>query len=156
MYKLVAVKNADGGYTPKMKCSDTASKAIIPGKKMAWRVFDENGQAQCDILSMDDEKIEAGVPVTVINLDANALERRITLTPAAVKPLLVPHVLGGALAMELPTIAQKRAYIADQLMNKTWESELRPECPHVHYIDMTERVAQARESLYHRLHGGTL
>ena len=34
VYKLVAVKQADGSYQPKMKCSDSASKAIIPGKKM--------------------------------------------------------------------------------------------------------------------------
>ena len=38
VYKLVAVKNADGTYTPKMKCSDSAIKAIIPGKLMAYRV----------------------------------------------------------------------------------------------------------------------
>ena len=34
VYKLVAVKRPDGSYQPKMKCSDSASKAIIPGKKM--------------------------------------------------------------------------------------------------------------------------
>ena len=49
VYKLVAVKQPDGSYTPKMKCSDSASKAIIPGKKMPWRLYDENGQAQCDL-----------------------------------------------------------------------------------------------------------
>ena len=35
-----------------MKCSDSASKAIIPGKKMPWRLYDENGQAQCDLIAM--------------------------------------------------------------------------------------------------------
>lgn len=49
VYKLVAVKLSDGTYQPKMKCSDSASKAIIPGKKMPWRLYDENGQAQCDL-----------------------------------------------------------------------------------------------------------
>ena len=60
VYKLVAVKKPDGSYTPKMKCSDSASKAIIPGKKMPWRLYDENGQAQCDLIAMDGEAIEAG------------------------------------------------------------------------------------------------
>ena len=58
VYKLVAVKKPDGSYTPKMKCSDSASKAIIPGKKMPWRLYDENGQAQCDLIAMDGEVIE--------------------------------------------------------------------------------------------------
>ena len=41
---LADAKQPDGSYTPKMKCSDSASKAIIPGKKMPWRLYDENGQ----------------------------------------------------------------------------------------------------------------
>ena len=108
VYKLVAVKQPDGSYTPKMKCSDSASKAIIPGKKMPWRLYDENGQAQCDLIAMDGEVIEAGKPITMVNLDSDAIERTITFTPTAVKPLLVPHILGGQLAMELPSIARRR------------------------------------------------
>ena len=77
VYKLVAVKQPDGSYTPKMKCSDSASKAIIPGKKMPWRLYDENGQAQCDLIAMDDEVIEAGKPVTMVNLDSDAIERTV-------------------------------------------------------------------------------
>lgn len=156
VYKLVAVKNDDGSYTPKMKCSDSASKAIIPGKKMAWRVYDENGQAQCDVLTLDNEVVKAGVPIEVINLDHDAIERKVTITPHAVKQLLVPHILNGELAIELPSITEKRAYIADQLANQTWESELRPEFPHTHYIDMTPGVAKMREDLYHQLHGGNI
>ena len=154
VYKLVAVKNNDGTYTPKMKCSDTAAKAIIPGKKMPWRVFDENGQAQCDIIAMDGEVIEAGKKTTVVNLDPNAIERTVEIVPYAVEKLLVPFVLNGKLAQELPTIQQKRDYIRDQLQNKTWESELRPECPHQHYVDMTLSVAECREKMYASLHGG--
>ena len=44
VYKLVAVKRPDGTYQPKMKCSDSASKAIIPGKKMPWRLYDETAR----------------------------------------------------------------------------------------------------------------
>ena len=154
VYKLVAVKKPDGSYTPKMKCSDSASKAIIPGKKMPWRLYDENGQAQCDLIAMDGEVIEAGKPVTMVNLDSDAIERTITFTPTAVRPLLVPHILGGKLAIELPSIAEKKAYIAKQLTEETWESELRLECPHKHYVNMTPAVAECRSRMYAELHGG--
>ena len=49
----------------------------------------------------------------------------------------MPHVLNGQLAIELPSIAEKKAYIAKQLTEETWESELRLECPHKHYVNMT-------------------
>lgn len=154
VYKLVAVKNDDGSYTPKMKCTDTVSKAVIPGKKMPWRFYDAEGQAQCDVIAMDGEEIKAGQPIRLVKLDPDAAEREITLVPAAVKPLLVPYVLGGKLAIELPGIQEKRNYIAYQLSHETWESELRPECPHKHYVDMTRKVAECRDQMYANLHGG--
>lgn len=156
VYKLVAVKNEDGSYTPKMKCSDSASKAIIPGKLMAWRVFDQEGKGQCDIISLDDEVIEAGKPVEVINLDMDEFERRRTIVPCAVEKLLVPHMIAGEVVMDLPTIAEKKDYIRDQLENRVWESELRPEMPHKHYVDLTMKVAALRNEMYEKLHGGKL
>ena len=154
VYKLVAVKCPDGSYQPKMKCSDSASKAIIPGKKMPWRLYDENGQAQCDLIAMDGEVIEAGKPVTMVNLDSDAIERTVTIVPTRVKQLLVPHILNGELAIELPSIAEKKAYIAKQLTEETWESELRIEMPHKHYVNMTPAVAECRSKMYAELHGG--
>ena len=103
---------------------------------------------------MDGEVIEAGKPVTMVNLDSDAIERTVTFTPTVVKPLLVPHILGGQLAMELPSIAEKKAYIAKQLTEETWESELRLECPHKHYVNMTPAVAECRARMYADLHGG--
>lgn len=156
VYKLVAVKEADGTYTPKMKCSDTVSKAIIPGKLMAWRVFDEDGKGQCDIISMDDEVIENGVPIEIVNLDPDAFDTHKTIVPVHVERILVPHILNGELAIDLPTIAQKKDYIREQLEHRVWESELRPEFPHKHYVDLTLRVAKCREDMYKRLHGGNI
>ena len=154
VYKLVAVKRPDGSYQPKMKCSDSVSKAIIPGKKMPWRLYDENGQAQCDLIAMDGEVIEAGKPVTMVNLDSDAIERIVTIVPTRVRQLLVPHILNGELAIELPSIAEKKAYIAKQLTEETWESELRIEMPHKHYVNMTPAVAECRSKMYAELHGG--
>ena len=156
VYKLVAVKNEDGSYTPKMKCSDSASKAIIPGKLMAWRVFDAEGKGQCDVISLDDEVIEPGKPLEVINLDMDEFDRRKIIIPVTVEKLLVPHMINGEVVIDLPTIAEKKAYIKDQLENRVWESELRPEMPHKHYVDLTLKVADLRSELYRKYHGGEI
>ena len=156
VYKLVAVKNEDGTYTPKMKCSDSASKAIIPGKLMAWRIFDAEGKGQCDVISLDDEVIEPGKPLDVINLDMDEFDRRKTIVPVTVEKLLIPHMINGEVVIDLPTIAEKKAYIKDQLENRVWESELRPEMPHKHYVDLTLKVAKLRSDLYRQYHGGEI
>ena len=156
VYKLVAVKRPDGTYEPKMKCSDSASKAIIPGKLMAWRVFDQEGKGQCDIVSMDDEVIEPGKPIKVYNLDPDELDHHKVITPCHVEKILVPHILHGELAIELPSIQQKKEYIREQLEYRVWESELRPEMPHKHYVDLTMKVAQTRAEMYEKYHGGRI
>ncbi len=156
VYKLVAVKEADGTYSPKMKCSDSASKAIIPGKLMAWRVFDEEGKGQCDIISMDDEVINSGEPIEIINLDPDAFSPVKTIVPCHVERILVPHMIKGELVIDLPDIRAKKDYVKEQLENRVWESELRPEFPHKHYVDLTHKVADLREEMYRKLHGGQI
>ena len=156
VYKLVAVKEKDGSYTPKMKCSDSSSKAIIPGKLMAWRVFDEEGKGQCDIISLDTEVIENGKPVEVVNLDSDAFERHKTIIPSHVEKILIPHMLNGEIVLDLPDIRAKKEYVKEQLQYRVWESELRTEMPHKHYVDLTPAVAKLREELYEKLHGGII
>ena len=139
-----------------MKCSDSASKAIIPGKLMAWRIYDEFGQGQADIISLDDEVIEAGKEIVVYDMDPDALHKSRKLVPCSVEQILVPFIVDGELVMDMPSISEKKAYIKDQLENRVWESELRPEVPHRHYVDLSERVYFLREEMYERLHGGNL
>ncbi|MBR3364737.1 MAG: nicotinate phosphoribosyltransferase, partial [Solobacterium sp.] len=156
VYKLVAVKEKDGSYTPKMKCSDSVSKAIIPGKLMAWRAFDEEGKGQCDIIALDDEVFEDGQEIEVINLDPDAFDPVKRIRPMHIERILVPHIIKGELVIDLPTIQQKKDYIREQLTNRVWESELRPEMPHQHYVDLTPKVARLREEMYEKLHGGKI
>ena len=156
VYKLVAVKEKDGTYSPRMKCSDSASKAVLPGKLMAWRIYDENGQGQADIIGLDDEEIVEGKEITVYDMDPDAFHKSRKIVPLKVEKLLVPHILNGELAVNLPTIREKKDYIKYQLENTVWESELRPEVPHRHYVDLTEKLYNLREDMYNRLHGGTL
>ncbi len=156
VYKLVAVKEKDGSYTPKMKCSESSSKAIIPGKLMAYRFFDEEDKGQCDVICLDDEIIEENKPIKVYNLNRDDFRTYRILTPVRVEKLLVPYIVDGELVHDLPTIKEKKEYIKDQLENHVWESELRKEMPHVHYVNLSEKVYQMRETMYQKLHGGNL
>ena len=156
VYKLVAIKSKDNTYIPKMKCSDSSTKAIIPGKLMAWRLFDSEGKGQCDVISMDDEIIEEGKPLKIVNLNPDDFERERILIPTKVEKLLIPYIVKGKLVIDLPTIEEKKEYILDQLTNHVWESELRPEMPHTHYVDLTMKVYLTREDMYSKLHGGNI
>ena len=58
VYKLAAVKEDDGSYTPKMKLSESAEKMTIHCLKKVWRIYDQDGKAMADLITMADEAVE--------------------------------------------------------------------------------------------------
>lgn len=152
VYKLVAVE-CKNVWEPRMKCSDTLAKAIIPGYKMLYRLYDEEGRGYLDLIAMEDEVVEVGKPIKVYTTDWTDSQQEYTITPKVVKPLLVPYIVDGELVREMPSIQEIRDYIKDQLENKVWPEELRTTYPHKHYVDMTERVYKLRKDMYDSLHG---
>ena len=159
VYKLTALNRSniwipsiDDNWTPRMKCSDSLEKAIIPGKKMVYRMYDDEGKASTDIIAMDNEVIEAGKTIKVFTTDLTDARKEYEITPTDFKPILIPIIENGKLVYDFPTVKEIKAYVKDQLENKAWESELRSSNPHLHYVDMTEAVATMRQKLYHELH----
>lgn len=153
VYKLVAVKNPDGTYIYKMKCSDTLAKAIIPGFKMVYRIFDDEGIGYLDLIAMDDEIIEPGKTIKVYTTDLNDSRKEYHITPKNIKPLLVPYIINGELVRKMPTNDEIREYIKYQLENTVWPEELRSTYAHRHFVDMTEKVYTVRTEMYKQLHG---
>lgn len=158
VYKLTSLNRSniwefsiDDEWTPRMKCSDSLEKAIIPGKKMVYRMYDEEGKASTDIIAMDDEVIEPGKKIKVYTTDLTDARKEYEIIPENFKPLLVPFIMNGEVVREFPTVKEIRAYVQEQF-NTAWESELRSSNPHIHYVDMTEKVAKTRQELYHKLH----
>lgn len=152
VYKLVAVEG-ESGWEPRMKCSDTLEKAIIPGYKMVYRLYDEEGRGYLDLIAMEDEVIEVGKSIKVYTTDINDSHKEYEIVPKIIKPLLVPHIVDGELVREMPSVQEIRDYIKEQLENKVWPEELRTTYPHKHFVDMTEKVYKVRSEMYEKLHG---
>lgn len=139
-------------WSPKMKCSDSLEKAIIPGNKEIYRVYDEDGKACADIIANYDEQIVPGKTIRVYTTDLTDSQKEYEITPVNFKPLLVPFIVDGELVYNFPSVKEIKEYVKHQLENETWESELRSSNPHIHYVDMTEKVYTTRHGLYHKLH----
>ncbi len=61
IYKLSDVVE-HGKHIPKMKLSEETVKATLPGKKRVWRIV-ENGEFVKDVISLEDESVENGMPL---------------------------------------------------------------------------------------------
>ena len=155
VYKLVAVKEGNK-YIPKMKCSESKSKAIIPGKLMAYRIYDKDDLAQCDLIALDEEIIKPGKEIEVVDLNPDSFKKTRKITPIRIEKLLVPYIIDGKKVIDLPSVNEVKNYVKEQIENHIWESELRSEFPHTHYVDLTLKVHKVREELYKKLHGGKI
>ena len=153
VYKLVAVENPDGTYRPTMKCSDTLAKAIIPGYKTVYRLYDNDDYGYLDLIAMHDEVIEVGKPIKVYTTDLADSRKEYVITPTRVEELLVPYIANGKLVRDMPSVSEIRDFVKYQLENTVWPEELRTTYPHTHFVDMTEKVYETRRQMYQTLHG---
>ena len=65
VYKLAAVREDDGSYTPKMKLSESAEKMTIPCLKKVWRIYDQDGKAMAVIMFSPMPKLSTRAPCRI-------------------------------------------------------------------------------------------
>ena len=62
VYKLTAVKDGTE-WKPAIKISETPGKTINPGTKNIWRLYDKREKATCDVLAMEDERLDQAAEI---------------------------------------------------------------------------------------------
>lgn len=146
VYKLAAV-NRDGAFSPKIKISETAEKITNPGIKEIYRVYDKEGKAVADYLTVKGEKIDTDHPVRYV--DPVHFWKNRCFTDCTFKPLQKQIFKAGELIYDLPALEDIRRYVREQLDNEIWEEEQRFENAHPHYLDMSPSMYELKMSMLH-------
>lgn len=146
VYKLVAI-NREGVFVPKIKISETAEKITNPGIKELYRVYDKEGKAVADYLTIKGESIDTGSPVRYV--DPIHYWKNRSFENCTFKPLQKQIFKDGELVYDLPPLDEVRSYVRHQLENEIWEEEQRFENAHPHYLDMSPNMFELKMSLLH-------
>jgi nicotinate phosphoribosyltransferase len=96
VYKLAARHNPEGdenGMIPTMKFSDNPEKTTNPGIKNVWRLYDENGMARADIMTLDGETIPTDCETKFYHPAIDY--RHFTIKPASVENMHRKYIEGG-------------------------------------------------------------
>ncbi len=145
VYKLVAVKDGDD-FVPKIKISENIEKITNPGKKKLWRIYSkETGYGLADLLTLYDEEVDGEKPFPYI--DELKPWKKMRFENVIAKPLQVTIFKDGKLVYQKPELKEIREYVEFQLKNQVWEEEQRFENPHIHYLDLSEKLYQVKEAL---------
>ena len=138
VYKLVAVENADGSVTPKIKISENVAKITNPHYKKLYRfIGNDTGKAIADYLAIYDEVIDDSQNMEIF--DPDATWKRKTVYNFTAKELQVPIFEKGQLVYELPTLEQIRSYCAQQV-DTLWDEIKRFDNPQTYYVDLSQKL----------------
>lgn len=146
VYKLVAVKK-DGEFQSKIKISETVEKITNPGIKELYRVYDKDGKAVADYLTVKGEVIDTSAPVRYV--DPLKYWKNRCFEECSFKALHQQIFKDGELVYELPKLADIRMFVRHQLDNEIWQEEQRFENSHPHYLDMSPAMFELKMGLLH-------
>ena len=144
VYKLAAKELPDGTVIPKIKISENAGKITNPHYKRVYRIFDKNGMASADLLTVYDEVIDTASPLEIFNPEETW--KRKTFTEYTLRELLVPIFQNGECVYESPSIAEIRAYCLREVAT-LWEEVRRFENPHRYYVDLSKKLWDVKRSM---------
>lgn len=100
VYKLVELNGL-----PRMKLSQDVEKAVVPGKKIAYRLYSEKGDALVDLLQRSDEAAPE-VKKRVLCRHPFEESKRAYVIPSKVEQLLVPYWKDGGVCRPMPTLQE--------------------------------------------------
>lgn len=146
VYKLVGICE-DRRWTPAIKISESLDKIINPGHKRAWRVYDERGMADTDLLSLAEEKIESQKQITMRHPTEHATYRVVPREEVSeIEPLHIDVLKEGRLVYERPSLEDMRANRIEDL-RRLDPGVRRIMNPHIYHVSLTEELWTLKQEL---------
>jgi len=148
VYKLVAICDHNK-WVPAIKVSETPEKAITPGHKHIWRVYDRRHKATADLLGLDDEDPKTMEPVRMHHPTEHTKYRSLAQCEISeFEPLLVDVLANGRLVYDQPSIEEMR------IVRRTDMGRLDPGVkrlinPHAYHVSLTQRLWDLKQELIH-------
>lgn len=148
VYKIVAAQMEDGSFEPKIKVSENVEKITNPGKKKLWRIYNKEGYAIADLLTLEEETVDVSKPYRYIDPVKPWKIREFEEVTA--KPLHVTIFEDGKLVYRNPDVKEIKAYVEKQFETEIWEEEQRLVNPHMHYVDMSPKLYELKMNLLYK------
>ena len=144
VYKLAAKELDDGTVIPKIKISENAGKITNPHFKKVYRIYDKNGMATADLLTVYDEVIDESAPIELF--DPYETWKRKTVTEYTLRNLQVPIFVKGECVYKSPSVKEIREYCMGEVAS-LWEEVRRFENPHRYYVDLSKKLWDIKREL---------
>jgi len=136
VYKMSSYKK-DDVWKPVMKVSDNICKITTPGIKDVWRLYNTDGSFKADVISLQEEKLEAGCNYTFYHPDHEW--QSFSFTPHKVEALLIEIIKDGNIIENEPALQEIKGRAMEELkkLDATYKRLLNP---HIYKVSLTEKA----------------
>jgi nicotinate phosphoribosyltransferase len=155
VYKLVAVEESPNKWVPALKVSESAAKTLNPGNKAVWRLYDNEGVAMADLLTIRDEEDPHEWDEVILRHPSEpAKYRKVPIEHVSeFEPLLVDTLKDGKRILEEQTIEKARARRKRDL-DRTDGGVARLINPHVYHVSLSQRLWELKQEMIEQFTSG--
>lgn len=151
VYKLAAIKGADGKFIPKIKLSENSEKVTNPGNKTIYRIYDnETGKIKADLICLVDEEFDSSKPLLLFDPVEPWKKTKLSGGSYTMRELMVPVFKNGKCCYETPKVMDIRDYCAREL-STLWDETRRLVNPHKVYVDLSSKLYDIKIQLLDQL-----
>ena len=147
VYKLAAIRNADGEFTPKIKLSENTEKITNPGNKTIYRIYDKvTGKIRADLICMVDETFDASKDMIIFDPIETWKKTKIKGGTYTLRELLVPIFQKGLCVYTSPSVMEMQA-ICKKEQETLWPETRRLVNPQKVYVDLSDKLYKVKSQL---------
>ena len=152
VYKLVAVDEEKGAWSPAIKLSEEMEKVPIPGEKRVLRIYDRRGLATADLVAMADEHPEKESVLELCHPFRDVSRSIPKDEISEVEELLAPVFTGGKRIDEESDLATMRRRREDDLARLD-PGVRRLVTPHIYHVSLSRRMKDLQAELVRNARG---
>ena len=151
VYKLAAIRNEDGHFTPKIKLSENTEKVTNPGNKEIYRIYDkETGKIRADLICLVEEEFDPEQDMIIFDQLETWKKTKIKGGTYTLREMLVPVFLKGECVYTSPSVMEIRD-ICMKEKDTLWDETKRLANPHTVYVDLSDRLYQIKSELLEQM-----
>ena len=152
VYKLVAVQD-DGQWVPAIKLSENPEKVPQPGHKHVWRIYNGQGNATADLLSLEEEDPRQQEVLTLHHPVDQRIHRQLQQDSIyGIEPLLEDIMVDGSVVYDWPTIEMIRDQ-RNQDLARLHSGVKRIMNPHIYHVSLSSGLWDLKQSLIRSMPG---
>ena len=151
VYKLAAIRTADGSFQPKIKLSENVEKVTNPGNKTFYRVYDKKtGKIKADLICLYDETFDESEDLKLFDPNAPWKKTRLPGGSYTLREMLIPVIKAGKTVYTSPSVMEIRE-ICNHEKDTIWDETKRFVNPQEIYVDLSQKLYDMKTALLNEM-----